>query len=692
MVGPVVVGEGSMRRWSFALIVLAVSCSSPPAPLGGGPTGESFDPCGPNPVAGFDPDQRGLTKCCTDGPAHCVPSSAVPDQLASYLTPCDDPSQLCMPDSVIHAGASYQPAQCTSLGNEKGVCLSLCIPKVGNDPQVGLLPQDICGDGEVCVPCINPLNKMSTGACSLLGPHCGDGGLTGGSDDGGGGTCPYVGPPIVDPSKFAACAPACGGAHCVPATLVPAAQQSLLSACTASDGSGGFCAPDKVVAAGGNYVPPTCRSVVGAEGRCMSTCLPAVAAQASVLPKDTCGDGEVCAPCFNPVASDPTAPTGACTLACDAPKEPPLVITCPWTGPPLTDPTKFPDCAPTCAGSHCVPSALVPSAQQALLAACPGGFCAPDSFVAAGGKVKPGTCTSIAGAEGRCLSTCLAPVGAQAAQLPTDVCPAGEKCAPCFNPTAADPTAPTGACSIGCDQAKEPPTVLTCPWTGPDVVDPSTFPPCDDSCAGAHCLPASLVPAAQQSMLAACSGGFCVPDPQIRTAGHGVPPHCSPFPGAPAEGRCLSQCIPMVAQKSSQLIQDTCAADEKCVPCFDPFSGAATGACTTACDAPTRSPWLFPACCANGGTCVPQAQVPSSQASNLQQESCPSQFLCVPDEYLPTPTLPISGCSTLLFGGGTCVSLCVSLPAGAGIFGQRQCPDNHTCVPCSLAPAGTPGC
>jgi hypothetical protein len=813
------------RRVSFALVVVAISCGSSLPPLGGGPNGQSFDPCGPNPVAGFDPTSSGLTKCCTDGPAHCVPADSVPNLLASYLTTCDDPTQLCMPDTVIEAGASYQPASCTSLGNETGVCLSLCIPMVGQNPMVGLLPQDVCTDGEVCVPCINPLTKMSTGACKLLGPHCGDGGLSPGDDDGGtGGACPYTGPPIVDPNSFAACAPSCGGAHCVPSSLVPAAQQSLLAGCTASDGSAGFCAPDKVIAAGGNYVPPSCRSVAGAEGRCMSSCLPAVAAQASVLPKDTCGDGEVCAPCFNPVAGDPTAPTGACTLACDAPKEPPLVITCPWTGAPLADPSKFPDCSPSCGGAHCVPSALVPAAQQALLATCPGGFCAPDAIIAAGGKILPKSCTSIAGSEGRCLSICLPPVAAQAAQLPKDVCADGEKCAPCYNPTAADPTTPTGACTIGCDAPKEPPlqimcpysgppivdpasfpacgcggthcvpaaqvpaaqqgllaacsggfcvpdsviasvnhavpptctsvagaegrcvstclpsvaaqanllpqatcasgtkcapcynptatdpkaptgacslgcdkpakppTILTCPWTGPDVVNPAAFPPCDNACNGAHCLPKALVPAAQQAMLDTCTGGFCVPDTQIRTGGEGVPKSCTPFAGAPAEGRCLSQCIPMVADKASQLVKDVCGTNEKCVPCYDPFTGDPTGGCTTACDKPTQPPYLFPGCCGGGGTCVPQAQVPSSQASSLQELNCPSQFLCVPDEYLPNPPIPIYGCSTLLFGGGTCVSLCVNLPAGAGIFGQRSCPDNHTCVPCSLAPAGTPGC
>ena len=40
---------------------------------------------------------------------------------------------------------------------------------------------------------------------------------------------------------------------------------------------------------------------------------------------------------------------------------------CPYTGPPLVDPTTFPDCSPACGGSHCVPSSLVPPAQQAQL-------------------------------------------------------------------------------------------------------------------------------------------------------------------------------------------------------------------------------------------------------------------------------------------------------------------------------------
>jgi len=286
---------------------------------------------------------------------------------------------------------------------------------------------------------------------------------------------------------------------------------------------------------------------------------------------------------------------------------------------------------------------------------------------------------------------CLPAIAAKQSLLPQAGCAGGNKCAPCFDPTAPDPTAPTGACDTACDSAKEPPVVLTCPWTGPPVGDPTSFPACSPACNGAHCVPASQVPAAQQSQLATCAGGFCLPDPLISTAGNYVPPACTPIQGAPAEGRCLSKCLPAVVSQASQLVQDTCGAEELCVPCYDPFTAASTGACTTTCDQPTQPPYTFPPCCdfngSSQGTCLPQSKVPADQQANLLQDTCPASFLCVPDEYLPNPTVPISTCSGLL-GTGACVSECTNVP---GIFGQNDCPDNHLCVSCLFAPS-TPGC
>ncbi len=678
-----------MRR----LVLLGVAClamiscghrnGSGGSGTGGDGNGYTFDPCRPDPQPGYDPKARGLQACCDDGPAHCVPDDQILPLLASNLTACSDGKSACMPDAIIKAGGAYQPAPCTSsIGSAAGVCLSKCIPLVSGNPQSGLLVQDGCGDGEVCVPCINPLTQVATGACAINDKLCGgsDGGTTGGAPDGGG-MCPYVGPPLIDPNSLGDCAPACGGAHCLPASSVPPAQQGLLDKCTAKNGAPGLCAPDKLIATGGNFVPKTCTSIAGAEGRCVSTCLPSVAAQAAQLPKDVCDDGEKCAPCFNPTAADPTAATGACGIACDHPQKPPTVLSCPWTGPPVVDPATFPACDGACSGAHCVPAANVPPKEQALLQACSGGFCVPDPLIATAGNFVPKSCTSIAGAEGRCLSTCLPPVAADAAVLPKDVCADGEKCAPCYNPTAQDPTAATGACSLGCDKPAKPPVVLMCPWNGPPVVDPATFPDCAPACGGAHCVPAAMVPPAEQAQLAACPGGFCAPDPLIATAGNYVAPSCNAFAGTPAEGRCTSVCIPSVANKAGELHQHTCADGTLCAPCYDPFSGADTGACRVGCDRPADGPYTFPLCCGNQGTCVPTENIPSSQLPNLNQDVCPSsQLRCVPDEMLPGGPGP-RVCYGLLGAEGRCYSSCLNLGLGQ-VFPQRDCPDNHTCVPC----------
>jgi hypothetical protein len=289
-------------------------------------------------------------------------------------------------------------------------------------------------------------------------------------------------------------------------------------------------------------------------------------------------------------------------------------------------------------------------------------------------------------------------VAANLTELPQDVCAADERCAPCYNPTAADPTAATGACSIACDKPTKPPVVLTCPWNGPPVVDPSVFPACSPACGGAHCVPAALVPPAQQSQLASCPGGFCTPDPIASSDNHYVPPTCTAFSDPASEGRCLSTCLPSVQQQSSELVADVCAGGTLCAPCSDPFKGTSTGACTLACDKPAQPPFTFPLCCnyqgQSQGTCVPKRLVPSAQQSNLKQDVCPTNaagYLCVPDEYLPNSTTPVSTCTAGLLGKGTCVSQCATIPGGV-LLSQGTCPSNHLCVPCSLAPAGTPGC
>lgn len=532
-------------------------------------SGGSGMECPPTPP--HDPKTLGAP-CCAKGPAHCVPNASVPGNLAASFASCDAASGgggRCLPDEIISAGSSFKPQKCTvPVFKVEGVCLSSCIPLISENPNANLLQKaDCAAEGDVCVPCVSPLDDKPTGACALPAPGCGGASGGGGSSGGAGGkggsagapSCPYKGPPLLDPKKLAACSPACGGAHCVPKALVPPAQQSQLAACSGPDGAG-YCTPDPFIESAGNGVPDACVSVGGAEGRCLSECLPVIADKASLLPKSSCHDGERCAPCFDPTAADPKKATGACSLACDAPTKPPLVLACPYVGAPLVDPSAFPACSPACGGAHCVPSSLVPASEAAQLAKCPGGYCAPDAIVASGG--------------------------------------------------------------------------------------------------------------------------------------YGVPATCAPFAGVSSEGRCLSECLPSVAAEGSALVQATCAPTERCVPCIDPFSGKDTGACRLACDAPAKPKTTFPPCCGGSGTCVPGANLDPKRAKSLKQEACPggaAAFKCVPDEYLPGSNVPVGSCFTLL-GKGACVSTCVDLGFFGGFLEQGGCAGGHVCAPCALAPGGTPGC
>ena len=245
------------------------------------------------------------------------------------------------------------------------------------------------------------------------------------------------------------------------------------------------------------------------------------------------------------------------------------------------------------------------------------------------------------------------------------------------------------------------------------MLDPTTLPACDNGgCSGAHCLPAAEVPASVQSQLAPCDNGtgFCTPDEIISTADNFIPQSCDPFPGSGAPGRCLSECLPSVETEvaSGTLVQSTCSAGDYCVPCNDPFTGASTGACTLGCDTPPTTPFTFPTCCDDGsgtltGTCVPTAQVPSSEQSEVSQSGngnsagCPdsgAQYLCVPDEYLPAPVRH-----------DRAAELPGHVPEPVRRLRERvhrqqrarassapsDCAANHKCVPCDLA-SSTPGC
>jgi hypothetical protein len=244
--------------------------------------------------------------------------------------------------------------------------------------------------------------------------------------------CPYTGPPPIDPSTLPEC-PTCsaGGAHCLPNSLLPPEFLSSLDSCDADSA----CVPDAFIETNGLFIAPTCDSVGGAEGRCLSRCIPQVAGQADLLPQATCETHEVCVPCYDPLTADST---GACELSCDpGPTEPPASL-------------------PKCCGGQgtCVPAdAAGEQADQLGEDDCPQDagalLCAPDVFVNDPNWSPPPCETeliqSVFGSQygpGACLPDCLPDV--DNFLIGQDDCADGFKCAPCLKP-------PFGQSSGACD-------------------------------------------------------------------------------------------------------------------------------------------------------------------------------------------------------------------------------------------------
>ena len=128
----------------------------------------------------------------------------------------------------------------------------------------------------------------------------------------------------MDPSTLPSCgASVCAdspNAHCVPQDKVPANVAAQLAKC---DDGASYCVPDPFIKSGG-APPPTCKSLNGADGVCLSVCVPQVEQYESLLPQDVCAADERCAPCVNPLnnmssgACDIGKPTD-CTTAAAAP-------------------------------------------------------------------------------------------------------------------------------------------------------------------------------------------------------------------------------------------------------------------------------------------------------------------------------------------------------------------------------------
>ncbi|MFO0678866.1 MAG: hypothetical protein U0169_20225 [Polyangiaceae bacterium] len=347
---------------------------------------------------------------CGDGAGKCVPASPLmPASASKMLAPCEG-GATCVPMAFLKANT--QPLkECVSYGKAKGVCVSRVVPTV---EKLTFLPQDTCAETERCAPCENPTDGKSTGICDIGKPPKKSADQCKSNEPAAPITCPHVGPPVLEISKLKACADE--GMHCLPTGVVPAAFAPMLAKC---EGQDALCAPDVSIAANGQFIPKTCTSAGGAEGRCLHKDIPQVAPQAKLLPQDTCAAYERCAPCFDPLSGD-QLPT--CKVSCDpGPQKPKVVFS-------------------KCAGDkgRCVSKANVPESMQSNLKedTCKAGaeLCAP--VIAIDRNAKPKTCTlKILGfVQTGKPAVCVEDVLTIGGTLDKSDCDEGFKCTPCQNP------------------------------------------------------------------------------------------------------------------------------------------------------------------------------------------------------------------------------------------------------------------
>ena len=253
-------------------------------------------------------------------------------------------------------------------------------------------------------------------------------------------------------------------------------------------------------------------------------------------------------------------------------------LTCPHRGKPVVSLGSSRACSPY-KGAHCVASGFIPDAEWSQFARCSeistgydSGFgfplCVPDLFIETGGNFILTSCSSIAGAEGRCMTMALPAVEREKDRLPRDTCQEFERCLPCFDPVTG---IETGVCKQSCDPGPSKPKV---------VFEPCCVPFQEEALG--RCVPETLVPAELRSGLLkdTCAGSkLCAPVEEL-TPGlvHSACTGFSVLLLGLYEGVCVSECIDFGGFVENALIpQGSCPPKHLCAPCRDPF-GNPTGA------------------------------------------------------------------------------------------------------------------
>jgi hypothetical protein len=594
----------------------------------------------------FDPQSNADTfAACCGGLGTCVPSGLVAPDFARRLAADTCGSALLCAPTVFAENPKYAPASCRAPGGIEGRCLAGCLPEIA--AQALQLTRATCLAGELCAPCYDPRSGEGSGACHI------------GGDPG----------PADGPYTFAYC---CGQqSRCVPRELL--LQQAVAAKDLARLGadscqqSGALCVPSPWLDTP-RPTPDICRALGNLEGRCLPSCLPDVAKQAHDLQQRSCATTALCVPCYDPRTGEDS---NACRTGSDAPHEPARTFgSCCGQG--------------VAARGRCVPrEVLRESVNDADLARLNADtcsetdtLCVPQAWLDSN-RPAPVTCRAAGDFEGRCLSTCLPDVAKRESSLAQLTCSAGELCVPCYDPRAGEDS---GACRTSDDMPHEA---------------ARTFDPCcgAGTQARGRCVPSSLL---LQSLAASdlkrlgadsCSAvdTLCIPAPWLDMSSP-MPASCHATGGF--EGRCLSSCLPDVAAQQGSLQQNDCSGGDLCVPCYDPRTGADSGACRIGSDQPRDPPQTFGVCCQTRGRCVPRDVLLQSAAESdlaaLGMDTCEdADTFCVPQTWLATPRPPAPSCRAPGNLEGRCLSTCLAQVAKqAASLRQTSCAAAELCVPC----------
>ena len=269
----------------------------------------------------------------------------------------------------------------------------------------------------------------------------------------------------------------------------------------------------------------------------------------------------------------------------------------------------------------------------------------------------------------------------------------------------------------GGDAAAPGPTAESCQRSFV-AVDLASLVACQDG--KGHCYAKDKTPHVGGTLPECSPTEWCVPDAVLSAGGSPLATCASGF-GA---GACVSTLISEVAAET-RLVQDSCDAASKCVPCN--FDGQSNAACTgigvydNACEEPAADAGPPPvpmdaggiqleSCCSydftsyggqvyNGGQCVPnQVLTPQQQQANLPQNTCDVGQTCAPNKLVAGQNFSYCEWEGPWFSDGTgvCIDSCfITDPGTREDLSELEhwgCAATEFCVPCEEAPPGTPGC